>query len=57
MQCFSQETLMDINNWWQGGDSTPEGNPIQDLTTILINEPKNFEPNKYPSCIDLVFTD
>ena len=35
MQCFSQETLMDIHNWWQGGDSTPEGNTIEDLTTML----------------------
>ena len=44
------------------GDSTPECNLIEDLTTMLgltqlINEPMNFEPNKYPSCIDLVFTD
>ena len=26
---------MDIHNWWQGVDSTPEGNPIEDLTTML----------------------
>ena len=25
--------------------------------TQLINEPTNFEPNKNPSCIDLIFTD
>ena len=25
--------------------------------TQLINEPTNFEPNKEPSCIDLIFTD
>ena len=48
--------------WWPGGDSTLEGNSIEDLTTMLgltqlINEPTNFEPNKNPSCIDLVFTD
>ena len=32
--------------WWQGGDSTPEGNSIEDQTTMLgltqlINEPTN----------------
>ena len=48
--------------WWQGGDSTPEGNSIEDLTTmlgltLLINEPTNFESNKNTSCIDLVFTE
>ena len=48
--------------WWQGGDSTPEGNSIEVLTTMigltrLINEPTNVEPNKNHSCIDLVFTD
>ena len=39
--------------WWRGGDSTPEGNSIEDMTTMLgstqlINEPTNFEPNKNP---------
>ena len=45
----------------QGG-STAEGNSIEDLATLLgltelINEPTNFEINKIPSCIYLVFTD
>ena len=48
--------------WWPGGDTTAEGNSIEELTsnlgiTQLINEPTNFEPNKNPSCIDLIFTD
>ena len=48
--------------WWPGGDTTPEGSRIEDLTTSLglsqlITEPTNFEPNKKPSCIDLIFTD
>ena len=51
---------MDIHNY--GGDSTPGGISIEDLTTMLgltrlIKESTNFEPNKKPSCIDLVFTD
>ena len=55
MQCFSQGILMDI-------DSTPEGISIEDLTTILrltqlVTESTNFESNKHPSCIDIVFTD
>ena len=48
--------------WWPGGDTTPEGSRIEDLTTSLglsqlITEPTHFEPNKKPSCIDLIFTD
>ena len=48
--------------WWPGGDTTHEGSRIEDLTTSLglsqlITEPTNFEPNKKPSCIDLIFTD
>ena len=48
--------------WWPDGDSTPEGNEIEHLLTLLglsqvISEPTNFEPNKNPSCIDLVITD
>ena len=48
--------------WWPGGDTTPEGSIIEDLTTSLglsqlITEPTNFEPNKKPSCIDLIYTD
>ena len=48
--------------WWPDGDSTPEGRDIDELLTSLglsqvISEPTNFEPNKKPSCIDLIITD
>ena len=48
--------------WWPDGNTTPEGTKIEDLLTSLglsqlICEPTNFEPNKNPSCIDLVITD
>ena len=48
--------------WWTNGDTTPEGTEIENLLTSLglaqvISEPNNFEPNKNPSCIDLVVTD
>ena len=42
--------------------TTPEGTEIEHLLSSLglsqvICEPTNFEPNKQPSCIDLVITD
>ena len=48
--------------WWREGDTTAEGREIELMTsqlglTQLISEPTNFEPNKNPSCIDLIFTD
>ena len=48
--------------WWPGGDTTAEGRKIENLICSLnlyqlISEPTNFEPNKNPSCIDLVMTD
>ena len=48
--------------WWSGGDTNPEGMEIENLFTLLglsqiISEPTNFEPNKNPSCIDLIATD
>ena len=48
--------------WWNNGDTNPEGMEIEELTSLLglkqlISEPTNFEPNKNPSCIDLIFTD
>ena len=48
--------------WWPDGDTTPEGTEIENLITSLgltpvISELTNFEPNKNPSCIDLVITD
>ena len=47
--------------WWPDGGTTPEGTEIENLFTSLglsqvICEPTNFEPNKNPSCIDLVIT-
>ena len=47
--------------WWPGGYETPERSEIDDLFTSLglhqlIHEPTNFEPNKNPSCIDLLVT-
>ena len=46
---------------WPGGDTNPEGMEIENLFTSLglsqiISEPTNFEPNKKPSCIDLIAT-
>ena len=48
--------------WWPDGDTTLEGMEIENLLTSLdlsqiISEPTNFEPNKNPSCIDLIITD
>ena len=48
--------------WWPDGDTNPEGMEIENLFTALglsqsISEPTNFEPNKNPSCIDLIATD
>ena len=49
-------------HWWPDGDSNPEGRDIEDLffslnLTQIISEPRNFEPGKRPSCIDLIVTD
>ena len=48
--------------WWPLGDTTPEGSSIEEMATLLglsqlIKDPTNFEPNKKPPCIDLIFTD
>ena len=48
--------------WWPDGDTAVEGREIENLISSLnlsqlISEPTNFEPNKNPSCIDLVITD
>ena len=48
--------------WWPDGDTTVEGRDIENLISSLnlsqlISEPTYFEPNKNPSCIDLVITD
>ena len=48
--------------WWSDGDKFAEGTAIEQLTSgmclnQLLTEPTNLEPNKNPSCIDLIFTD
>ena len=51
-----------FNHTTPDGDTTVEGREIENLISSLnlsqlIFEPTNFEPNKNPSCIDLVKTD
>ena len=48
--------------WRPLRNTTPEGNELDNLFTKfgqfqLISEPTNYEPNKNPSCIDLILTD
>ena len=48
-------------NWWPEGEDNYCGTELHSLSNILgysqlINEPTNFEPNKSPSCIDLIFS-
>lgn len=48
-------------NWWSDGSNNLCGTELYNLSTLLgysqlIQEPTNFEPNKTPSCIDLIFT-
>ena len=47
--------------WWPDSDTSSEGIKVEELTSNfglskIINEPTNFEPNKNPSSIDLIFT-
>lgn len=47
-------------NWWAGGTNNACGLELYTMASILgylqiINEPTNFEPNKSPSCVDLIF--
>ena len=47
-------------NWWPNGTSNFCGLELFNMNNILgytqlINEPTNLEPNKSPSCIDLLF--
>ena len=49
-------------NWWPYGNTNDEGILIDEMTSSLglqqlISEPTNFELNKNPSCIDLIFSD
>ena len=45
--------------WWPDGDTNIEGMEIENLFTSLqiISKPTNFQPNKKPTCIDLIATD
>ena len=56
--------LGDLNakctNWWSNGSNNSCGQDLYTLSSLLgytqlINEPTNLEPNKSPSCIDLIF--
>ena len=47
-------------NWWDDGTNNNCGLELYTMSTLLgysqlINVPTNFEPNKNPSCIDLIF--
>ena len=59
---FSGDFNAHSQSWWLDGKNSLEGRRIDDLFSSLglyqlINEPTNFEPNKNPSCIDLIVTD
>ena len=48
-------------NWWTRGANNLCGTELYNLSTLLgysqiIKDPTNFEPNKNPTCIDLIFT-
>ena len=48
--------------WWTNGDTTSEGEKIEDLMSSLnlsqtISKLTNFAPHKNPTYIELVFTD
>ena len=48
-------------NWWSNGTNNPCGLLLKNLMPTynysqVINEPTNFEPQKTPSCIDLIFS-
>ena len=47
-------------SWWSNGSNNPCGLDLFNLNNLLgytqlIREPTNLEPNKSPSCIDLLF--
>ena len=59
---FTRDFNAHSKYWWPDGDTTTEDSEIEFLLSSLglsqvISEPTNFEPNKNPSCIDLVITD
>ena len=49
------------NKWWIGDSNDHCGLELDTLCSlagfsVLIKEPTNLEPNKRPSCIDLIFS-
>ena len=53
--------MENVSSWWPGDTDNARGIELNSLTsctgyTHLICEPTNFEQNKLPSCIDLIFT-
>ena len=61
---FCSVIIGDLNakctNWWNRGTNNHCGLELYNISTLLgysqlINEPTNFEPNKTPTCIDLIF--
>ena len=59
---FTGDFNAHCQNWWPGGDTKKEGIAIDNLTSTLglsqiICEATNYETNKNPSCIDLIFCD
>ena len=62
LQYFLQVILMHTLSFGGLMATNPEGTKIEELfsqlgLSQLISEPTNFEPQKNPSCIDLVVTD
>ena len=52
--------MLDCSNWWGDGTNNTSDLELYTISTLfgysqLINAPTNFEPNKNPSCIDLIF--
>ena len=50
-----------VNKWWIGDLNDYCGLQLDTLCTLsgfsqLVKEPTNLEPNKRPSCIDLIFS-
>ena len=59
---FTGDFNAHTQSWWLYGNTTPQGEDIDELFSKLglsqiISEPTNFEPHKNPSCIDLILTD
>ena len=62
MLCSLLATMLTLKNWWPEENTNNEGIAIDNLSSALdlnqiICEPTNFEENKNPSHIDLIFCD